>query len=48
VTGGGVTIPSGSTSAPILLNGIATGTVTLTATFGSVTVTATVNVVGPV
>jgi hypothetical protein len=47
VTGGGVTIPSGSTSAPVLLSGISTGTVTLTATFGSVTVTATVNVVGP-
>ncbi|HEY3815770.1 MAG TPA: lamin tail domain-containing protein [Polyangiaceae bacterium] len=47
VVGGGVTIPAGQTSAPVLVNGLAqAASVTLTATLGTVSLTATVRVVG--
>jgi hypothetical protein len=47
VVGGGVTIPAGQTSAPVLVNGLAAAAgVTLTATFGTASLQATVRVVG--
>jgi hypothetical protein len=47
VVGGGVTVPAGSTSAPVLVNGVAQSPgVTLTATLGSAMLTASVRVVG--
>jgi large repetitive protein len=45
VVGGGVTIPMGSTSGQVLVNGLAAGTATLTATLGG-SLTADVRVVG--
>jgi hypothetical protein len=47
VVGGGVTIPAGQTSAPVLVNGLAaSASVTLTATLGTTVLTSTVRVVG--
>jgi hypothetical protein len=47
VVGGGVTIPAGQTSAPVLVNGLAqSANVALTATLGSVMLNANVRVVG--
>lgn len=47
VVGGGVTIPIGQTSAQVLLNGESTGTATLTATLGPVSLDADVTVLDP-
>lgn len=48
VAGGGVTIPAGQTSAPVLVSGLAqTLAVTLTATLGTSSRTANVRVIGP-
>jgi large repetitive protein len=47
VEGGGVTILAGQTSAPVILTALAVGTVTLTATSGTVSLTAEVSVVDP-
>jgi cysteine-rich repeat protein len=47
VVGGGVTIPAGQTSAPVLVNGLAaSASVTLTATLGPASFQASVRVVG--
>jgi len=47
VVGGGVTVPAGQTSAPVLVNGLAQSTsVTLTATLGAISLPATVRVLG--
>ncbi len=45
VVGGGVTIPAGTVSAPVLLNGVSAGTATLTATLMTEVATADVRVV---
>lgn len=47
VDGGGVTIPAGSTTAPIQYTALTLGQVTLTATLGLDTATATANVIPP-
>ena len=48
VVGGGVTILAGQTSAPLLLDGVAAAaSVTLTATYNAVSLTAAVRVLGP-
>jgi hypothetical protein len=45
VVGGGVTIPAGMTSAPVLVNGVSAGTATLTATLATEMATSSVRVI---
>ncbi len=48
VVGGGVTVPAGQATAPVLVNGLAQSmSVTLTATLGAMMQTANVRVIGP-